>query len=97
MIIIIIIIIIIFIITSEADTSCEKVFQSGPLLVFDSSLGFGIDGVPKNIESKSCYFSKYYANNKRDLSQTNNLTTRVKEYLEKFVLARVNATENFAC
>jgi hypothetical protein len=46
----------------EGQMQCKPIFQAGPLLVFNSSLGDGIQGIPTNMPSENTPWSKHYRN-----------------------------------
>lgn len=50
----------------ESTQQCKATYSSGPLLVFDSTLGTRKDGVPKDCPAKHSYWTEYYSSNARN-------------------------------
>ncbi len=65
---------------------CAPIFSSGPLLVFDSSLGQGAAGIPQDIPSQHTTWSKHYRSGARDSSKVNDLAPWVRKRLQLFGL-----------
>lgn len=47
----------------ESEKQCMPIHSSGPLLVFDSTLGTGKQGVPSDMASADCHWSQHYRKN----------------------------------
>ena len=52
----------------ESDKQCTPIFSSGPLKVFDTTLGTGKEAIPKALASLNVHWTKYYIHNARDPS-----------------------------
>jgi len=68
----------------EAERQCAAIYNSGPLLVYDSSLGHGKEGILKDIASKDTIWSRYYENNPRQPEIVDELAPWVISRLETF-------------
>jgi len=68
----------------EAEKQCAAIYNSGPLLVYDSSLGRGKEGIPKDIASKDTIWSRYYESNPRRPEIVDELAPWVISRLETF-------------
>lgn len=68
----------------EAKMQCQCIFDSGPLLVFDSDLGTGHSGIPPNLASENTAWSKYYKSYERDPNNVYDLAPWVMKRLDSF-------------
>jgi hypothetical protein len=68
----------------EADKQCAPVHRVGPLMVFDSALGWGSDGIPTDIPSKQTIWTSYYESNPRRPNNVHDLAPWVLNRLEGF-------------
>lgn len=50
----------------ESEKQCKPIYQTGPLLVHDSALGQGKQGIPKNRPSLTTWWTRYYEEHARD-------------------------------
>jgi hypothetical protein len=72
----------------EADKQCHHVFTSGPLLFFDSALGNGQSGVPRDALSQEAYWTKHYQANQREPDRVSELAPWVVKLFEQNYLVR---------
>lgn len=63
----------------EAQRQCSIVHDSGPLLVYDSSLGAGHNSIPSNLKSLRAFWSDYY----RVFSRDPTIVEEISPWLEK--------------
>jgi hypothetical protein len=68
----------------EADKQCAPVHRIGPLLVFDSALGRGADGVPQDSPSLDSIWSVHYRTMGRDSDNVVDLAPWVLRRLDTF-------------
>lgn len=76
----------------EADKQCHHVFTNGPLLFFDSALGNGQSGVPRDALSQEAYWTKHYQANQREPDRVNELAPWVVKLFEQNYLVRQKMT-----
>jgi hypothetical protein len=68
----------------ESDKQCAPIFSSGPLLVYDSQLGDGKEGIPKGMASENTMWTKYYKANLRRPEEVEELAPWVLNRLESY-------------
>ena len=68
----------------ESDKQCAPIFNSGPLLFYDTDLGSGVDGLVKSRPSLDTWWSKYYQMNARNPDDVVNLAPWVLNRLASF-------------
>jgi hypothetical protein len=68
----------------EADKQCLPVYTSGPLLVFNSILGDGVQGIPADSPSLSLQWTKHYHTHPRCPEKVDELAPWVVERLSLF-------------
>jgi hypothetical protein len=68
----------------ESDKQCQPIYQSGPMLVYDSMSGDGLAAIPKQLPSENVAWSKYYRTNPRTAENVMDLAPWVMARLESF-------------
>jgi hypothetical protein len=69
---------------SEYKQQCKVTYSSGPLLVFDSTLGTRKEGVPKDIPTKSAKWTEYYSSHARNPSEVMELAPWVLDHMQVY-------------
>ena len=68
----------------ESTLQCAPIYNSGPLLVYDSTLGDGMKSIPEDAASLETHWTKHYQNSPRDPQNNTELAPWTIQRLSMF-------------